>query len=65
MVGFRKLRIYTASGFALMATFAGFSMLVGRFDQSGLRFFDTGAAIVSRLDQLASAFSSRDMTKAE
>ena len=56
----RKLQFYTGSAFALVATFAGFSMLASRLDQSGLRFFETGAAIVRSLDRLGQTFSSQD-----
>ncbi|MBI2818835.1 MAG: hypothetical protein HYX73_02560, partial [Acidobacteria bacterium] len=61
MAAIRKFRLYTVSAFALVATFAGFSMLAVRLDESGLRFFDTGATIVRSLDQLAHAFASQDL----
>src|SRR3972149_3565142 len=61
MAAHRKFRFYTVSAFALVATFAGFSVLAERLDQSGLRFFDTGATIVRSLDQLARKFASQDL----
>ena len=53
----RKLKFYTGSAFALVATFAGFSLMATRLDQSGLAFFHTGSRVVASLDDLAGAFS--------
>jgi hypothetical protein len=57
----RKFQFYTGSAFALVATFAGFSMLADRLDQSGLRFFETGAAIVRSLEELSRTISDRNL----
>ena len=60
-----KLRFYTGSVIAAFATFAGLSMLTDRVDQSGLKFFETGATIVTSLDHLADALSIQDLDQVE
>src|SRR3990167_6605226 len=55
---------FSGSALTLVAAFAGLTILADRMDQSGQRYFDTGAEIVTTLDQLARAYSGHDMAKA-
>ncbi|OFW44164.1 MAG: hypothetical protein A3J28_02635 [Acidobacteria bacterium RIFCSPLOWO2_12_FULL_60_22] len=64
MNGNSNARFISGSALTLVAAFAGLSILADRADQSGGRFFNTGAEIVATLNQLGSALSSGDMAKA-
>ena len=56
--------VLSVSALALVAVFVGSSFLVGRVEDTGRRFFETGSAVVASLDRFAGELSSRDFSKA-
>lgn len=54
----------SGSALALVAVLVGGSFLVGRVDDTGRRFFETGSAVVTSLNRFAGELSSRDFAKA-
>ncbi|HWP85475.1 MAG TPA: VCBS repeat-containing protein, partial [Terriglobia bacterium] len=51
----RSVRFFSVSALALVAGYSGISAVVDRVDQSGLKFFETGSAVVRTLEQWGQA----------
>ena len=56
----KRTRLICFSAVAAVAMFAGSWSVMNRVDQHGVRFFNTGAAIVSQLQQIAGLIGRRD-----
>ena len=55
-----RTRYLSFSALALFAMVGGSWSLMDRMDRQGLQFFETGAAIVSQMQQVASAIQKND-----
>ena len=60
----KLIPLLSASALALVAVFVGSSFLVGRVEDTGRRFFETGSAVVTSLDRFAGELSSRNFSQA-